>query len=302
MQSTNTKIKPLKPGEKRLIFRNLSENQRQRLLTGGAGALGAFAGVGIFELLGTDLVSSENTAKAEAPVNEEVLHSEPVIVYTEAPFAGSVKDDMSFSEAFATAREEVGPGGFFEWKGHTYNTYYREEWDQMDNGAQEDFMASVYDTTDFEAVAEAGVSSSPESVPDQMSPVDADGNVSGSEMVEPEIEAISIDRDGDGYIDAVAIDVDGDGMIEVVSMDLDLDGRADSYIVDLDDDDILESVVVDEDQDGIQGDEIVIPLERGTSLAVDDLKDNPDDDEYLASDEMDDLDLPDDEPDDLMML
>lgn len=301
MEFSSTEINPLQPAKRRLIFRNLTGDQKQKLLTGGAGALGAFAGVGIFELLGTSLASSENIAKAEPPVNEEILHSEPVIVYTEAPFAGSVNDDMSFSEAFATAREEIGPGGFFEWKGHTYNTYYREEWEQMDDVAQEDFMTSVYDSTDFEAVAEAGVAYTPVSGPNVE--VDAGDKVNESDQTEPEIEAIPLDRDGDGYIDAEVIDLDGDGMIEVISLDQDFDGRADSYIVDLDDDDILESVIVDEDQDGLQGDEIVVPLEKSGSLAIDDFKENlPDDDEYLASDDIDDLELPDDAPDDLMMI
>src|SRR5690606_33158023 len=133
--------------------------------------------------------------------------------------------------------------------------------------------------------------------------VDADDKVNESDQAEPEIEAIALDRDGDGYIDAEVIDLDGDGMIEVISLDQDFDGRADSYIVDLDDDDILVSVIVDEDQDGLQGDEIVVPLEKRESLAIDYFKENlPDDDEYLASDDVDDLELPNDDLDDLMMI
>ena len=45
--------------------------------------------------------------------------------------AENVNDDMSFSEAFATARAEVGPGGVFVWNGNVYSTYYEEEWDNM---------------------------------------------------------------------------------------------------------------------------------------------------------------------------
>lgn len=40
-------------------------------------------------------------------------------------------DDMTFSQAFAAARAEVGPGGAFEWHGKVYGTYLREEWQNM---------------------------------------------------------------------------------------------------------------------------------------------------------------------------
>ena len=47
--------------------------------------------------------------------------------------AHSVNDDMSFSEAFAAARNEVGPGGGFVWHGHVYGTYRGDdpEWIEM---------------------------------------------------------------------------------------------------------------------------------------------------------------------------
>ncbi len=45
--------------------------------------------------------------------------------------ATGVNDSMSFNEAFAAARAEVGPGGVFEWKGNLYGTYYEDEWNNM---------------------------------------------------------------------------------------------------------------------------------------------------------------------------
>ena len=47
------------------------------------------------------------------------------------PVATCVDDDMSFSQAFAAARAEVGPGGAFEWHGNLYNTFTAEEWNQL---------------------------------------------------------------------------------------------------------------------------------------------------------------------------
>lgn len=49
----------------------------------------------------------------------------------EVPVASSVSDEMSFSEAFAAARAEVGSGGVFEWHGNIYSTFTEEEWNGM---------------------------------------------------------------------------------------------------------------------------------------------------------------------------
>lgn len=53
--------------------------------------------------------------------------SEPVLQ------AHSVNDEMSFNEAFAAARAEVGPGGAFVWHGQVYGTYRADdpEWMNM---------------------------------------------------------------------------------------------------------------------------------------------------------------------------
>jgi hypothetical protein len=73
-----------------------------------------------------------------------------VIIYEEAPVAESVEDDMSFNEAFRTARNEVGPGGVFHWKGQLYNTYYREEWAAMSAEEQAQYEQSVPSQSEVE--------------------------------------------------------------------------------------------------------------------------------------------------------
>ena len=50
-----------------------------------------------------------------------------------------VSDDMSFSEAFAAARAEVGPGGVFVWHGGVYGTYYETEWNAMSPSERAEF-------------------------------------------------------------------------------------------------------------------------------------------------------------------
>jgi hypothetical protein len=62
----------------------------------------------------------------------------------EPTFATKVNDNMTQEEAFKAARAEVGPGGFFEWHGHYYNTFYKEEWEGMTDQQRQDYVDHVY--------------------------------------------------------------------------------------------------------------------------------------------------------------
>lgn len=55
----------------------------------------------------------------------------------------NVTPGQSFSEAFAEARAEVGPGGVFHWRGGIYNTFTAEEWNAMSDEQKHDFAESV---------------------------------------------------------------------------------------------------------------------------------------------------------------
>lgn len=61
----------------------------------------------------------------------------------EVQIVNGVNESMSFSEAFATAREEVGPGGIFNWHGATYNTFFKEEWNQLGLAEKQGFLHDV---------------------------------------------------------------------------------------------------------------------------------------------------------------
>lgn len=63
-------------------------------------------------------------------VHHTAVVNNNVVIDTDAGVA-NVDDGLSFSEAFAQARAEVGPGGVFEWHGRLYNTYYANEWNSM---------------------------------------------------------------------------------------------------------------------------------------------------------------------------
>ncbi len=53
-------------------------------------------------------------------------------------------DHLSFGDAFAAARAEVGPGGVFYWHGGLYNTYTEAEWNAMSAEAKADFAHDVH--------------------------------------------------------------------------------------------------------------------------------------------------------------
>ena len=78
------------------------------------------------------------------PVNLSVeeAHMVPVVIHDVAPEANGINDEMSFQQAFATARQEVGAGGVFHWRSQCYGTYYQKEWQSMDEDARHSFSES----------------------------------------------------------------------------------------------------------------------------------------------------------------
>jgi hypothetical protein len=52
-------------------------------------------------------------------------------------------DNMSFGEAFAHARHEMGAGETFSWRGDTYNTFYKEEWQKLPLAQKQAFLAEA---------------------------------------------------------------------------------------------------------------------------------------------------------------
>ena len=79
---------------------------------------------------------ADNQANAEGTENGGVQE-------LDAPVA-KVKSSDSFEHAFAEAREQVGPGGVFQWHGGIYNTFTKEEWDMMSDEEKLAFSSKVH--------------------------------------------------------------------------------------------------------------------------------------------------------------
>jgi len=85
-------------------------------------------------------------SKEEVPteLNETITSSEKVFeTYTTLAVAENAQKEETFEQAFAVAREEIGPGGLFEWKGNYYGTYYKEEWEGLSDSAKTAFVNGV---------------------------------------------------------------------------------------------------------------------------------------------------------------
>ncbi len=57
--------------------------------------------------------------------------------------ATTVSDDMTFEDAFAAARDEVGAGGVFTWHDNVYGTFTTAEWEAMTPQEQMDYFAAI---------------------------------------------------------------------------------------------------------------------------------------------------------------
>ncbi len=123
--------------------------------------------------------------------------------------ASTVSQEMTFGEAFAAAREEVGTGGIFSWHGEVYNTYYVEEWQGLSLGQRQEFLAEV----GYTPTAQGASQSTDE--PD-LYEFTIDGRL-----------AIGIDDDHDGVADAVVF-LDEETNDIVAYMDMGGDDRIDS--------------------------------------------------------------------------
>lgn len=100
------------------------------ILMGASGmyATNAFAGEQSTE---ANEQQENETAEAQSHTAANALH------------VAEVDQNLSFGEAFAAARSEVGPGGVFHWRGGIYNTYTAQEWNSMSDGEHQQFAHQV---------------------------------------------------------------------------------------------------------------------------------------------------------------
>lgn len=192
----------------------------------GVGAAGIAGGIGL------SAMASADDAKESADLAER---------HTVKPVGdvkvAEVNDDMSFSEAFASARKQVGAGGVFEWRGKQYGTYYKTEWDSMSQAEKDRYAANVFGTSSSESSSTPEQEQlqhdiSPENLADNsqssVSGEDVKGELVGVQTVTDENgnpmtivaakinghNSMFVDADVDGYVDVAAMDANADGVLD----------------------------------------------------------------------------------------
>lgn len=226
------------------------------------GKVAAGAGAGIVLGAATTVLSS-SSEPVEA--QQEIQH--PEWTDGEVPVATSVNDDMSFTDAFNAAREEVGSGGVFEWHGYIYSTYTDDEWNSMSEAEREEYgshlnwtpedsddvtasVASDVDTDDVEVTVD-GPAVEPYAQEDVADVEPAGGNdphlVDASDVVDvddPEVEVLGVIHDDEtganiggmlvGDQQVVLVDVDNDQAFDVMVADVDNNGTiTDNEVIDI---------------------------------------------------------------------
>ena len=140
-------------------------------------------------------------------------------------------DSMSFQQAFAAARAEVGAGGAFEWHGKVFGTYLHDEWQNMSPAEHAQYESHFSWSKNFNPVDsddELDVS-----VVDDASEVEVLG-VAHVDELDADLAVVAVDDSP-----VVMVDIDNDGTYDILGADIDGDGTIDgNELMDIADDGI----------------------------------------------------------------
>ena len=189
-------------------------------------AVGAGSGI----LLGsaaTLLSASAPLGHAEGEnAEEEGSETHPEWTDGEVSVASSVSDDMSFSEAFTAARNEVGSGGVFEWHGNIYSTFTEDEWngmtaEQIDEYGSHFSWHSDNSSTETASSTHSSTSSHSAHATDEVEVSEVTQASHTEEVavvdVDPEVEVLGVVHDEESGANIAGLAVDGQ---EVVLIDV----------------------------------------------------------------------------------
>lgn len=199
----------------------------------GIGAAGIAGGIGLSAMASGDDVEAAKQVAEEAANADKGNMVKPVGNVKVA----EVNDEMSFSEAFASAREQVGAGGVFEWRGKQYGTYYKTEWDSMSQAEKDRYAANVFGTSSSKSSTTPEQEQLQHDIPPENLADNSQSSVSG-EDIKGELVGVQTVTDENGNPmtvvaakinghNSVFVDVDVDGYVDVAAMDANADWALD---------------------------------------------------------------------------
>lgn len=200
------------------------------ILLGGAGSFAATA---------STLGNSEEVISEEEPATNETAtdgtsDTETATIVAHGKVASAVNDSMSFNEAFAAARNEVGAGGCFVWHGNVYGTYTATEWNAMSSAQRDEFASQTTGVDTSHSHATNAHHSTGTHTQHHEVPVKEDLN--GEDEMEVEILGVEHVQHEDGSVSNIGaasingqavyfIDVDGqNGEFELMATDVNANG------------------------------------------------------------------------------
>ena len=227
----------------------------------GVAAAGVASGVVFTSMASGD--DADQTTQADA------AHAAHTAVPAGDVKVAEVSDDMSFDEAFASARKQVGAGGVFEWRGKLYGTYYKNEWDAMSQADKDQYAANVFGTPQAKVHND---NSQEQTQKDMAEDTDAEQNtnvqkVSDQTDNQQDMAEVGSGEDGKYNIQQVygattVTDDDGNPMTMVGAK---VNGH-NAILCDINQDDKIDAMLIDaNDDDQIIEDEI-IPIPQGSVL------------------------------------
>lgn len=209
---------------------------------------GAAAGIGVSataqttssEIPSTIEDAPEVSDTMEGDPTQETPSPEQAILANDEGIRIAHVDADNFNDAFAQARQQVGPGGVFEYNGRLYGTYYADEWNSMTAQERADYQSRVSEIapsgqTAYQTLSPSDPTAtheeSAETIPANAEmiapePVDSEIRVLGVETVQSEdgqiMNVALVESDGD---QALFVDVDNNGTIDVLIHDDNGDGQ-----------------------------------------------------------------------------
>lgn len=201
----NTEQESVKDAEQQPKEKEVNEDPEASSGNGSSKIGSIAAGLGLGAVLGTASAYAANTVMSELSddMPSDGGHSDSGSdsydwIEPDIDLATSVNDDMSFNEAFAAARSEVGAGGAFEWRGNMYNTFYAEEWNSMSAEERAEFDSNFH-------WSERGAAAADDILAND------DLMADDTNLLEPEPNAIEQSAEGLGADDLVYVAVEADG-------------------------------------------------------------------------------------------
>lgn len=170
-------------------------------------------------------------------------------------------DNMSFREAFDTARAEMGPGGVFSWHGNLYNTYTADEWQAMSDDAKEQFAEDIAPEISLEDIDTNEIVAAEQ--------VEEKVEVTVESPKEPEMASVSEQsvESGDDDVRVVGFgEVQLNNGQNVTVQELDVNGQR-VAVIDLDQDGVADIAMTDLNHNQQMDEGEVIDLHTGEALS-----------------------------------